>query len=336
MKSHLFINSKRGTVRAIIYSACLFASILSHAAYPETISPSLPLSPSLSHSSSPACPRIDILTGFSQSVICVNKGTTAVFNVVLTSSDPNVTGIQAGTEWTLDWGDGSTAYYISPSANAIPPLSMRTHTYTSVYDCNYVFSNGIRNPCGETRGVQYVAVVHGRDIPSDGDGYLQIVNNANGSSVIQVCAGTQTTIVLRDNSNWNCQYPTVPGGLTAIPNSDPRNLEWLYGRNNAGTIFNTITGTVNIATLGAAPRVSGRFAPSPMAPGSLSRGITIPNTCKAGEYFRVYMKYWNKCNWTDPEYVDTYVDIVVVASPPAPTVANKAICFGVLKPRSHY
>ncbi len=301
---------------------------------PFSPSPSLPLSPSpssslpLSHSLSPACPRIDILTGFSQSVICVNKGTTATFNVVLMSGDPNVTGIQAGTEWTFDWGDGYTAYWISPSNNAIPPLAMRTHTYNSVYDCNYIFSNGIRNPCGETRGVQYVAVVHGRDIPLDGDGNLSIVNNANGSSLIQVCAGTTATITLRDNSTWNCQYPTVPGGLTAIPNDDPRNLEWLYGRNNAGTIFNTITGTVTIATLGNAPKVSGRLVPSPMAPGSKSKAITIPNTCKAGEYFRVYMKYWNKCNWTDPEYVDTYVDILIVASPPAPTVASKSICVG--------
>jgi hypothetical protein len=101
--------------------------------------------------------------------------------------------------------------------NDIPPLDLRRHTYTSVTNCNYVFSNSIRNPCGETRSVQYVAVVHGRDIPSDGDGELRIVDNATGSSNIQVCEGTETVITLRDNSKWNCQNPVLPVDCLLYP-----------------------------------------------------------------------------------------------------------------------
>ena len=173
------------------------------------------------------CPKIDVLTSFTQPVVCVNKGTVATFQTVIVSPDPNLNGVLKGTQWTLDWGDGNTAAYTSVADNDLPPVALRTHTYLNVTDCNYVFSNTVRNPCGETRAVQYVAVVHGRDIPSDGDGILQIVDNANGSTIINVCAGTQTTITLRDNSTWNCQNPVLPGGLTAVPNTDPRNIEWL-------------------------------------------------------------------------------------------------------------
>ncbi len=274
------------------------------------------------------CPKIDILTGFSQPTICVTQGATARFNVAV-DPDPLVSGILKGTTWYFDWGDGTTATYTSASDNDIPPLlAYRTHTYTTVTNCNYIFSNTVRNPCGETRSVQYVAVVHGRDIPADGDGMLRIVNNANGSSVIQVCEGTQTVITLRDNSIWNCQNPVLPGGFAAVPNTDPRNIEWLYGRDPSGAIFNTINGTVTIASLGNAPQTSGRISPTPYGPSSLSQAITIPATCQAGQYFRVYLKNWNKCNWEDPDFVSTYVDINVVAAPPAPTAPNKTICFG--------
>ena len=211
----------------------------------------------------------------------------------------------------------------------IPSLANRTHTYSSITDCNYVFTCGVKNPCGKTFSPQYVAIVHGRDQASDGDGILQIVNDADGSTLIQVCAGTSKTITIRDNSTWNCQNPTVPGGLTAVPNLDPRNIEWLYGVDvDKVTPRNTITGTVTVAGLGYAPKWSNRISPVPYGPSSLSQAITIPSTCKAGEYFRVYLKNWNKCNWTDPEYIYTSVDILIVAAPPAPTVPNKTICFG--------
>lgn len=273
------------------------------------------------------CPKIDILTGFTQPVTCITQGPTATFQVVLI--DPPTSGIMKGTQWTIDWGDGTPITNFTSSADyEIPPLSLRQHIYTTVTSCNYVFSNSVRNPCGETRSVQYVAVVHGRDIPADGDGSLSIVNNATGSTIIQVCAGAQTILTLRDNSTWNCQNPVLPGGLIPVPNSDPRNIEWLYGRDPSGGIFNTITGTVSIATLGNAPQISGRITPSPYGSSSLSQAITIPATCQPGQYFRVYLKNWNKCNWADPDYVNTYVDIQVVASPAGPTAPSRVVCMG--------
>ena len=278
------------------------------------------------------CPIIGILTGFTQPVICVNQNPVAVFEVVILNPDPTFNGVLKGTQWTLDWGDGTPLVtYTSTADNDIPPLAIRTHAYSTATTCNYVFSNGIKNPCGQTRAVQYIAVVHGRDIPSDGDGVLRIVNNAGGSATINVCEGIQSVITLRDNSRWNCQNPVLPGGLTPVPNLEPRNIEWLYGQDPLGAVTNTITGTVSIAALGNAPQTSGRISPVPYGPSSLSQAITIPATCVAGQRFTVYLKNWNKCNWLDPEYVYTSVDINVVAAPPAPTAPNRTICFGEVR-----
>jgi PKD repeat protein len=235
-------------------------------------------------------------------------------------------GIIRGTEWTFDWGDGIIETYISAADNDMPPLAARTHTYSTTSDCNYIVSLNVDNKCGGTQSQQFIAVVHGRDIPADGDGVLEIVNNANGSPVVQVCAGTETIVTLRDNSTWNCQTPSLPSGFVPVPNTDTRNLEWLYGRDPSGNPVNTITGTVSIASLGNAPQASGRFEPSPNAPGSLSQAITIPATAQPGETFRVYLKNWNKCNPGDDEYVFTYVDIEVVASPDAPTGESRIVC----------
>ncbi|MCK4980851.1 MAG: hypothetical protein KAS62_10680, partial [Candidatus Delongbacteria bacterium] len=206
------------------------------------------------------------------------------------------------------------------------------HPFVSTTDCNYVGTWAVQNPCGEFLNASAVFVVHGRDIPADGDGLIDIVDNATGSGTIEVCEGTEAIVVLRDNSTWNCQNPTVPMGLTAAPNDDPRNLQWYYGENPAGGVTNTITGDVAVGALGNANAAGGvwdaRHAPVPMAVGELSDAIIIPATTVAGEYFRIYLKNWNKCNWADPNYVDGFVDIVIVDAPPAPTANDLVICYG--------
>ena len=82
----------------------------------------------------PPCPKIDILTGFSQPVTCITSGATATFQVVLI--DPPTSGILKGTQWAFDWGDGTTASYTSTADYDVPPLVMRRHTYTSISSCN--------------------------------------------------------------------------------------------------------------------------------------------------------------------------------------------------------
>ncbi len=279
-----------------------------------------------SASTTPCVPP-NYLSAFSQSEECVNKGASATYDITLLSMEPDINGVISGTTWVLDWGDGTPASnYTSVADNDIPPVGLRTHTYTSVTSCNYLFSISVTSPCGSMFNSKHVAVVHGRDLAADGDGLLALVDNSTGNPSITVCAGTQSEITIRDNSTWNCQNPTVEEPYVAIPNNDQRNIEWLYGRDPSGAIMNTITGTVTISALGSAPATSSRITPTPYGPSSLSEVITIPATCQPGEYFRVYLKNWNKCNWLDPEAIATFIDITVANSPLAPTISNVTIC----------
>ncbi len=59
-----------------------------------------------------------------------------------------------------------------------------------------------------------VFVVHGRDIPADGDGLLQMQETTTGDvDIVYVCEGSEHDIQLRDISIWNCQNPNVPPPL---------------------------------------------------------------------------------------------------------------------------
>ena len=277
----------------------------------------------------PPCTPIQLFTFFGNSGKCVNLGANGVFQAAPLGVLP--TGVLKGTTWTIDWGDGSPIWtYTSAFNDDIPPAQI--HPFVSTTDCNYIGTWTIENPCLENLNSSAVFVVHGRDIPTDGDGFIEIVDNATGNTTIEICEGTEATVIVRDNSTWNCQNPTVPPPLTAQPNDDNRNLQWYYGENPTGGVTNTITGDVTISSLGTANAAGGvwdtRHAPSPMSPGETSETITIPATAVAGEYFRIYLKNWNKCNWPDPNYVDGFIDIVIIDAPDAPGVSPNEYCFG--------
>ncbi|HUX56200.1 MAG TPA: hypothetical protein VMV77_04455, partial [Bacteroidales bacterium] len=138
------------------------------------------------------CPDINILTGFSQTYTCYTTDParipTAKIAVVI-DDPPPPSGILKGTRWVFIWGDGDTTIYISAADNDIPSSSLRSHPYPAKTSCNYSIELSVTNPCGKPMSIGYTAVVHGRDIPDDGDGILSIVNNATNSSVVQICEG---------------------------------------------------------------------------------------------------------------------------------------------------
>ncbi len=279
----------------------------------------------------PTCAIPNFLSGLSQPIVCVNLGATANYGIAIISP-PDISGIWKDTEWTLDWGDGTIpTTYISTSDNDYPSAAQRTHTYVKGSDCNYIFSCTVTNPCGQTFIDYKIALAHGRDTVSDGDGYLKLIDQATGLTTIEVCEGVSTTVTIQDNSNWDCQSPSLPVGFTPVPNSETRNIEWLYGVDPVtGLPDFSISGggLVNIATLGDAPQQSERFTPTPYGSSSLSQTITIPATCMAGDYFRVYLKNWNKCNPLNAEYVSTFITINIIAAPAAPIAPDKSVCFG--------
>jgi len=297
----------------------------------------------------PPCPPVYVLTGFPIPSVCVNKGQLAIFTIELPDTDPltpgkqtdvNKTGLFAGTTWSLNWGDGTINTYTSATDNDIPTdIGFITHNYTTASNCVYNVILTVKNPCGETTPVTYPVDVHGRD-QGDNDGQIIIEDVASGeTAVVEVCEGTQHILTMRDISHWNCQNPTFPDGTPAPPNDEPRTIQWVYGEDNGGAIRNTIGTT--LGTL--APVIIGGSNPATTtngyeqlpvigpitATGQLSQTILIPEDCRAGEYFDVYLRNWNKCNPypADPP-VFARIRILVVDAPDAPTVPDRTICFG--------
>jgi len=288
------------------------------------------------------CPKIQLLNFFGNLGECVNLGAQGMFQV--TPQGPMIpTGILAGSTWTVDWGDGSPVWtYTSVADDDLPPIQL--HTFATTTDCAYVGTWTVKNPCNEFYAARGVFVVHGRDIPSDGDGLLQMQETTTGDvDIVYVCEGSEHNIFLRDISIWNCQNPIVPPPLNPsdYDNESPRTIQFVYGETPAGAVMNTISGDVLIGGANIANGANGYVGPvigpiSPPNPNTLTDVITIPATCQAGERFYVYLKDWNKCNpFIDEnlDYVSEQFIIEVIDAPPAPAVITPQVyCFDGIVP----
>jgi hypothetical protein len=123
------------------------------------------------------CPDITLLTFFGNTGECVNLGAAGMFQASGLGAAPF--GVIAGTTWTIDWGDGTAVWtYTSAVDGAIPPI--QNHTYSNLTTCNYVGTWTVQNPCGKFLNGSVVFVVHGRDIPTDGDGRLRVEEISTG------------------------------------------------------------------------------------------------------------------------------------------------------------
>ena len=276
------------------------------------------------------CPKLNYFTFFGNLGECVNLGAQGAYQVAPIGALP--TGVVAGTTWTVDWGDGSPVYtYTSASDNDFPPAQL--HTFTSVDECAYIGSWTVKNPCNEFLSGTSVFVVHGRDIPTDGDGELILEERTTHTpNIFYVCEGMEHNITLRDASDWNCQNPNVPPPLNPndYDNDSPRTIQFVYGETPQGAVMNTITGNVLIGGSDIANSSNGVVGPvigpvSPPNPNTLTDVITIPATSQEGERFHVFIKDWNKCNPFSDENLDyVYEDFIieVVSSPPAPLVTT--------------
>src|ERR1035437_176091 len=290
----------------------------------------------------PLCPALDIAFGYTQPQQCVNKGAMLQLNFFPGDPNPDLTGIYPGTAFYIDWGDGNTVTWLSTVLLQVPPLATRQNTYSATIKCNQEVIITVTSSCNPLIVKQFktAAIIHGRDVNTDGDGNLLIVDNSTGASAtIQVCEGNSSTITIKDMSTWDCQNPTYINGAPAPANTDPRTVQWLYGIDDGGVLQNTIGQTLgltpNVVIGGAnnAIRTIQGYTQPIITPatyqGELSQTILIPASCRAGEIFNVYLRNWNKCSIYGVDApVVTQIQILVVASPPAPTVANRTICFG--------
>ena len=288
------------------------------------------------------CPAINIAFAWSTPDQCVNKGSTLTLTYFPgdATHNPDVDGLYIGTQFLINWGDGTTSWPMSAAERASFSFS-RSHTYVTTTACNYEPFTTVTSVCNPliVKPNASQVVVHGLD--TQGGGSLLIVNNATGLPTIQVCEGNTHVITLKDMSTWNCQNPIWLDLSPAPANIDPRTVQWLYGVNDAGTFVgeNTIGQTIGSPTpvvvggVNNVVRGTNGYTPAAIYPatyqGELSQTITIPATCRVGEYFNVYLRNWNKCNvyGVDAPMVTT-IQIQVVASPSPPIAPSRIVCFG--------
>ncbi|MCJ7448576.1 MAG: hypothetical protein MUO72_12880, partial [Bacteroidales bacterium] len=284
------------------------------------------------------CPKIQLFTFFGNLGECVNLGAQGTYQVAPLGVLP--TGVLKGTTWTVDWGDGSPVWtYTSTADNDLPPTQI--HNFSTTTDCAYQGTWTVKNPCNEFLANTGIFVVHGRDIPADGDGLLQMEEIITHTpDIYYVCEGKQYNITLADISTWNCQNPNVPPPLNPADydNDKPRTIQFIYGETPTGVVMNTITGNVLIAGTNVANAANGYEGPvitpiNPPNPNTQTDVITIPATSVAGQRFYVYIKNWNKCNpytgnpAVNYEYEDFIIEII--DAPPAPIVTSpKNYCVG--------
>lgn len=257
----------------------------------------------------------------------------------------DIDGIFKGTTWHIDWDIAhpgvAVTNYTSAFDGDVPGSDFYSHLYNSASNCVYTAVLTVTNPCGLTLGpLHWTVDVHGREILTEGDGELIIGAKApytiNPVQIIQVCEGTEHLIQLVDNSTWNCQNPVDYLGNPRPPNDAPRTIQWLYGEDNDGVVWNTISDPVIIDGLHSATLVDG-YVGDPvkdiLSTGQLSKIITIPSTSIKGQYFDVYLRNWNKCNtYPGNPPVFTHVRILVVERPLAPTPNNEKACVGSTVP----
>jgi hypothetical protein len=207
------------------------------------------------------CPKIQVFNFFGNLGECVNLGAQGLFQVSPLGMLP--TGILAGSQWTIDWGDGSPIWtYTSSADNDLPGIQL--HNFATTLNCAYIGTWTVKNPCNEFYAVQGVFVIHGREIPLDGDGLLQMEETTTGDvDIVYVCEGSEHDIVLRDISIWNCQNPIVPPPLLPADydNDKPRRIQFVYGETPVGAIANTISGDVLIGGTNIANGGNGYVGP---------------------------------------------------------------------------
>ncbi|MFC2099140.1 hypothetical protein ACFLSP_05300, partial [Bacteroidota bacterium] len=314
-----------------------------------------------------SCPTISATAGPNYPQPCVNLDADGVVDFYVNKTSAK---IMEGANWSIDWGDVTADWTgVSPEANK-PPGTVDDfgavwhlavpHTYYTHDSCWSEIQILIQNPgacatIGAFPGTFY-PTLHGRDTELDGNGELLLVEDVtNIPDTIKVCAGNEHRIVLRDLSTWDCDDPVyLPGDEPQIPanasgevNGSNRRIQFSYGLDPTGTIFdntqNSINGIVKIGASGTAETdVSGHYSasqvivpPSPVVnPTTISDTIVIPASCGADEIFKVYLKNWNKCNpfnGTDAlnfDYISDEIVILVIASPPAPTAPDVPLCLG--------
>lgn len=192
-------------------------------------------------------------------------------------------GAVAGTNYRVDWGDGSAAQTVTQTNATGVILS---HTYVaSPVSCGYdvqIDAYNACNPLGSVIPVKTEVVVWNQDV----------VNIS--PTLYRVCQGFSTNVTFTDNSTWNC-FPRA-----TRENNAPRWLQWKYGTGPSASQIPNIK--VNGIVPGSFPYLNPAPNTNPGYPfnatGSNSLTVNVPTTSVAdiGKTFNVQLWNWNQCN----------------------------------------
>lgn len=197
-----------------------------------------------------------------------------------------------GTTYYVDWGDGNSDTYLQVNPNPNGPIIVHTYSNAPVA-CGYQVVIEVENACNPRGSVTLEpinVIVWTEDIiQSDPD-------------VFRVCEGFASSINFQDASDWNC-FPRPD----LRENSDPRWIQWIYGRGANATRIPGIQ--VGGASPGAFPYYDPIFGTDPKYPVSgiveTSLSIDVPATAALGQDFYVTLNNWNTCNAYDENLTDS-------------------------------
>ncbi len=213
--------------------------------------------------------------------------------------------LNAGSEITIDWGDGSPVDVFITTATELNRIF--THTYPSNFMvCEYIVTATAVKNCVDRSSATISAEVTVWDDDQAG---------MNVSGPFYVCEGFAANIQFTDNSSWNCN----PG--TGLPNNDPRTLQWVYGIGGTTMQGVTVAGS-------ASPPIHYGTQYSANNPGSQSLNVNVPATRPngtphaVGDRFYVQLNNWNFCN-PQPMPPVTDAAFIEIVAPPQPIFETK-------------
>ncbi len=213
--------------------------------------------------------------------------------------------LNAGSEITVDWGDGSAPDTFITTATQMNTTF--THNYPSNFMiCEYtVTATAVKN-CADRASATFSSEVTVWDDDQTG---------MDVSGPFYVCQGFSTNIRFTDNSAWNC----FPG--TGLPNNDPRTLQWLYGTGGTSMQGATVSGS-NVPPVFTGAQYTANN------PGTQSLNVNIPATRpdgsahNIGDRFYITLNNWNYCN-PQPMAPVTGRSYIEIIAPPSPIFETK-------------
>lgn len=290
--------------------------------------------------------------------LCAPVSANLIYSIQFVSPVPN-----GNLELIYDWGDGSPSEIVALVPGERNYREENTHDFPQESGCEYIVSMTIRYNgalCSNTRQIQKIA--SWRTDQFNG-GSIGLKSPVTGTFEHLVCEGSDISVILEDESVFNCnaQYVQVPPEAIESPNGEDRWQQIVYNSSMSGSKIPNVSVNGVPLTSGTRADIIANYADprgvfymaSPVltddprrrssleitAPGGFGAGFPKP-----GDVFTITLRYWNFCNpYDDPNIPGPPADLAngdhppiekpsvirIVAPPAAPGTSTEIVCNGV-------